>query len=263
MKDTVRKPRALPNDADTGVDYSTAVAVPGALKGSATMSVQTRQAQSLVRGRSESAATPDAKAKYAIIGLVRFGFNMNRMWEAARADDPYADWFLIRMTEALTEARQDVTDKLAWVQGVLKSMPAIHVDVGNSSAPVSVPLYFTNPYGYMGAYLLSDYDHLVRAALTAKHVALTSTAKANEIIQDGGRRVRSAYALSGAWRNFTVTRADIRQNTQRAQQARAAMGALPDDILAGTWRAEVAPQVRKQAVEADQAPADTSLASVG
>ncbi|MEW7996295.1 MAG: AcaB family transcriptional regulator, partial [Candidatus Thiodiazotropha endolucinida] len=76
--------RDLPNDADPAVDYTTATARPGTLRGDASIVIQTRQAQKLVYGRRKT------EDKAHITGLVRFGMNMNRQ--------PDARYFTIKST---------------------------------------------------------------------------------------------------------------------------------------------------------------------
>jgi hypothetical protein len=58
---------------------------PGVLCGGAVLTLQTRQAQRLVKGRGYSADKP------AIIGLIGFANLVRSVWHGARADDPYAD----------------------------------------------------------------------------------------------------------------------------------------------------------------------------
>ena len=82
-------PRDLPDHADPAVDYKTVADTPGTLRGSACLIVQTRQAQRLVYGRKQLPDQP------GIIGLMRFGMIMKRVWIAAMLDDQYADWFLL------------------------------------------------------------------------------------------------------------------------------------------------------------------------
>ena len=71
----------------------------GALRGQAWLTVQTRQAQRLIQGRNGSEEKP------AIIGLVGFADRLRLIWHAARSDDPYADWWLIKIDEAIEQAR--------------------------------------------------------------------------------------------------------------------------------------------------------------
>ena len=71
---------------------------PGALHGQVWLTIQTNQAQQLIHGR---AGTPD---KPTIIGLVGFANRLRVIWQAARNDDPYADWWLIKVHEAIEVA---------------------------------------------------------------------------------------------------------------------------------------------------------------
>jgi len=55
------------------------------LRGQAWLTVQTRQAQQLIRGRNGSADQP------AIIGLIGYADRLRVIWQAARDDDLYAN----------------------------------------------------------------------------------------------------------------------------------------------------------------------------
>ena len=60
--------------------------VPGALQGEVWLTIQTYQAQSLIRGRRAVDGKP------AIMGLIGFADRLKSLWQAVRFDDPYADW---------------------------------------------------------------------------------------------------------------------------------------------------------------------------
>ena len=139
---------------------------PGTLRGDARLAIQTKQAQRLVHGRRHSNDTP------GIIGLVQFGNLMRRIWTAAGADDPYADWALLRVHEALDAGRTIIAALNAKVETLLQARTGVSIQIAHSLQPIDVPLQFANPYGYMGAYLIADFDTLVRGVLTARHVGL-------------------------------------------------------------------------------------------
>lgn len=142
------------------------VTQPGELQGTATLLIQTRQAQRLFTGRASR------QGKASIVGLRRFSGVMRAIWQAARRDDPYADWYLLRVLEGIEATSTDL-DRLQWPLKVrLDSVQGIEIDLAQSTTPLRVPLRFATPYGYMGAYLITDYDRLVRLVLTAQHVAL-------------------------------------------------------------------------------------------
>lgn len=231
--------RALPDNADPAADYRAVADHPGTLRGSASLVIQTRQAQRLVYGRRQTREQP------GIIGLVRYGMLMKRIWVSAMLDDPYADWFLLQLYEALETGRTDIRRMRSEMGELLRSAGSVEITVAHSLKPVRVPLVFANPYGYMGAYLVSDFDELVCAVLTARHVGLLTRDAAEQALNHGGRLVRRAFLLPTLWKHCAVDRDDVRQDNARAQAARAAMGDLPQAVLDGNLRARHAPEIRK------------------
>ena len=75
---------------------------PGALRAVVTLTLETRQAQRMVKGR------PGTSDKPAIMGLIGFANRLRVIWQGARADDPYADWWLVKIHDALDVADQVV-----------------------------------------------------------------------------------------------------------------------------------------------------------
>ena len=233
--------RVLPFNADPAVGYRTAATSPGGLRGLAELSVQTRQAQRLVLGR---AATED---RPAITGLVRFGMLVRRLWDAAAEDDPYADEYLLKILETLEHGREELAAMEQDVEGLLQGIQGVDIAVAESQNPVRIPLQFANPYGYMGAYLISDYDRFARAVLTGRHVGLIDREKSEYLLGKGGRLVRRVFAATQGYKFCAVTRDDMAANNARAREAIAAMGDLPQAVLTGELRPRIAPEVRSRA----------------
>lgn len=240
--ETTPKKRMLPDNADPVVDYTTAAARPGTLRGGASLDIQTRQAQRLVYGRQKT------ETKEHIVGLVRFGMNMKRIWTSAGRDDPYADWTLLQIEGALNRARETINTLRQETEMLLSSAAVgVHIDVAHSLEPVRIRLQFANAFGYMGAYLIADYDQLVCAMLTARHVGLIGRDDSAKSLHSSARLVRHAFALSALWKFTLVTRNDLLHNTpmaQKAIEAMSMMGALPQAILEGEQRAQIAPEIQ-------------------
>lgn len=231
--------RQLPDNADPVVDYKTAADRPGRLRGTSHLTIETRQAQRLVYGRAQS------DENQGIIGLVKFAMIMGRIWRAAELDDPYADSYLLQIHEALTTAQTDIKQATEQIEKRLKSVSGVDIAVAHSLEPVQIPLHFPNAYGYMGGYLIADFDTLVRNVLTAVHVALMTRDEGKRLLHNTGRMIRRSFLLPTRWKYCIVTRDDIRQSTQRGAMAVEAMGELPQDILDETRRAPHAPTIRK------------------
>jgi integrating conjugative element protein (TIGR03761 family) len=229
---------------------------PGALRSQTSMEIQTRQAQRLVYGRRADGGKP------AIFGLLRFGTMLRPIWEGAATDDPWADWCLVQIERDLLEAREALEALMAQIQKRLNSLPAMDVAVAQSVEPVKVDLTFTSPYAFMGAYLLADYDALVRAVLTGRHVGLFDRDTAERTLREGGRIVRRAFNTAQGYKYLGVCREDVRQATQKAARASEMLGSLPQEVIDGSLRAAHAPDIRPVSTKTSSQLADDDDATM-
>ena len=186
---------------------------PGALRSQTSLEIQTRQAQRLVYGRRAEGGKP------AIFGLLRFGTMLRPIWEGAATDDPWADWCLVQIESQLLEAKEAMESLMHQVRQQLQSQPAMDVAVAQSVEPVKVDLTFTSPYAFMGAYLLADYDVLVRAVLTGRHIGLFDRDTAERTLREGGRLVRRVFNTAQGYKYLGVCREDLPQVTQKADRS--------------------------------------------
>lgn len=211
----------------------------GPLRGQAWLTLHTNQARRLIRGRNGT------KGRSPIIGLGLFADRLRLIWQAARNDDPYADWWLIKVHEAITERealfqrlRRDLDERLA-------QMGSIEVAVAVSERPYRMPLQFANPYAYQAARLVSTYDALVCAALTASHIGALDRASRAHVIELGARKIRGLFMIPQGYRFLRIERPDIRKGNEKSIQATQFMGTVPDDVLRGERRAPLAPTQRR------------------
>ncbi len=209
---------------------------PGALRGVVTLTLETRQAQRLVKGRPGSAGKP------AIIGLIGFANLLRAIWHGARADDPYADWWLIKIHQALETADQALKASIEAVEARLQVSAAIRATPGASVKPVRTPLRFSNPYAYRGAHRLADYDRLARAVLTGQYIGVMTRDDSERVLALSGRQLRRAFLSPLGYRLTGVTRQDVLQGTAKQAQAKAVMGEVPEEILTRVRRAAHAPE---------------------
>ena len=209
---------------------------PGVLRGQVWLTIQTRQAQQLVRGRNGTAEKP------AITGLVGFANQLRVIWQAARNDDPYADWWLIKVHETLDGARQLINKRQTEVDARLDQMTAMDVVVAESLRPYRVPLRFANPYAYRGARLIAEYDTLVRTVLTGMHIGLLDSETSDGLLKPCTRRMRGVFAQPQNYRSLGIDREAVHKGTGKAARAAESMGIVPDDVLRGERRAPLAPR---------------------
>lgn len=211
---------------------------PGALRSDTYLMLQTRHSQRLVQGRTM------ADGKQHIVGLIQFAALSRSIWNGALSDDPYAHWWLVQVHQAIEESAEELRALKTHVHQLLQAIAGVTVSVAESVEPLRIPLTFTNPYGFRGAYLLAHFDELVRTVLTARHVALIDRDTNERLLADGGRHVRRAYNSVLRYRFMGINTDDIRLMTARGKEAEALMGPLPSEVLDGKLRAPHAPDPR-------------------
>jgi integrating conjugative element protein (TIGR03761 family) len=222
-------------NANKPIGRSQASQKAGALHGQVWLTLQTHQAQQLIHGRE---AAPD---KPAIIGLIGFADRLRVIWLAARRDDPYADWWLIKVHEAITATGRFIRDRQAALDRQLAQMSAMEVSVAASRRPHRVQLQFAIPYAYQGAQLLAEYDRVVCMAFTARHIGLLDGATCKQVQQTCARKLRALFLIPQDYRLLKIDRKAIRLNNGRSSEARQLMGAVPEEILCGEQKVPFTP----------------------
>lgn len=210
--------------------------MPGALRGQVWLTLQTRQALRLVRGRKP------IRGKPAILGLVQFAERLRLIWQAARDDDPWADWWLVRIHESIEAGARYFQDRKTELEALLARDLAMDITVAGSERPSRVSLQFANPYAYRGARLLGQYDTLVCMVLTVRRVGLLDSEGSDQVIRSCGRKLRSTFTVVHDYRFTGASRESLERGDAKSDAARAAMGAVPGEIVRGELRAPIVPR---------------------
>jgi integrating conjugative element protein (TIGR03761 family) len=205
---------------------------PGELRGTATLVIQTRQAQRLLKGR------PARSRQAGIPGLYPFSARMRAIWMAARRNDPDAERYLIQVSKRIEQTRIELDRLRQPLEAGLQNVTGIEVDIARSTSPLRVPLYFGTPYGYKGAYLISDFDQLVCAVLTTRHIGLLAKDDGRLLIARGSRLIRRVSAIPLNWKPLAVIQDDVPQDSPGTQSAPMPMSDPPAPVPARIEPAE-------------------------
>jgi len=209
--------------------------VPGPLRHKVTLTTQSRYARLLVLGRAASTDKP------AIMGLLAFADQLRVIWNGARADDPWADWWLLRIDDAIDLVSHRLDTATARIEQHLKARSALEIDIATSERPYRVKLRFVNPYAYRGAQLVAEFDAAVRTILTARHVGLISGDQAHRSMMSCSGVLRSLFAMPQGYRVFRLDRAAVKAGGPAVAAAIASLGAVPPAVLLGERRPRLAP----------------------
>lgn len=219
-----------------GPPVTTTDGVPGPLRHKVFLTTQSRYARLLVLGRSATANTP------AIMGLLAFADQLRTIWNASRADDPWADWWLIKIDDAIDLVQHRLETVATKIRRYLKAQPALEIDIATSERPYQIKLRFINPYAYRAAQLVAEFDAAVRTILTARHVGLISEEQSYRQIESCSAVLRSLFAIPQNYRVLRIDRAAVKAGTPAAISAAEVMGQVPAAILLGEQRPRLAPR---------------------
>ena len=235
----------------------------GEMRGENSIKLHSFKAQALFHGRKASRDKPD------IYGLVRFSGSAKQVYLDAGADNPWADYWLLKIDQKIAEA----TGQLEQVQGDLetKNPPSKNVTIGDSISvePIEVPLNFANNFIFRTAFLIGQYDEICCKILSLRHVGLLTRNEAEKTMKLAAQKVRAVLSSCKGYRHTGVTRNDVVANNQVAQKTKELLGNLPKPVLEMHQRSEYAPEIKQYAAqnteteEADDTASDELSVPVG
>ena len=213
---------------------------PGGLTSDTSILLHTRQAMMIFDGRKEDEDRP------AIYGVPRFSGSVNQIYKDSMADDPWADWWLIKIDDHIDRAKMKLNEYKEEFRELYPDSPSININASESSKPEERPLQFPTPsYAYRMGYLVVEYDRFCCEVLNMAHVGLLTRVKKERYLNLGGKALRAALQSGTGYRHQGVTRNDARANNPKAQKATQLMGKVPDDILNMKRRSDFAPELRQ------------------
>jgi integrating conjugative element protein (TIGR03761 family) len=184
------------------------------------LTLQTKVAQSLFNG----------SWKHGRMGLLQFAKVMTALWNAASQDDPYAEWFLLKTYQNLISAREQLNAFEEILSPLLKNLRGIEVNQSITLNPIIYPLTFATPFGFMGAYLIADADHIIRLMLTVERLGIPLNRK-DMTIKSVTHIIQEVFSTPRGWKRTEVTRQDLKLNNDKACFARSELGEVPESIL--------------------------------
>ncbi|MGR0116452.1 PFL_4669 family integrating conjugative element protein [Ralstonia pseudosolanacearum] len=210
----------------------------GSLRSAMSLTLHTHHASRIWHGRAA------AEGRAGIMGLNGFIAVMNKMKRGAEQDDPYSDWWMLRIEEKLEQTKTTLQTLREQVDHVLADVPpALSLGENLNVQPVKLPLFVNAQLGFMAVYLLADYDDLARKLILAHHTALIDRHTLERWLNEGAHALRSLFSLAQQYRYSGTQRDDFAANNAAARAALEKYGELPQDVLEGTRRSRYAPPI--------------------
>ncbi|HFJ0421566.1 TPA: PFL_4669 family integrating conjugative element protein [Pseudomonas aeruginosa] len=210
----------------------------GALRSSMALTLHTHHASRIWHGRAA------AEGRSGIIGLNGFIAAMNKMKRGSEQDDPYSDWWMLRVEEKLAQTKHLLQELREQVDQALADVPpALSLGENLNVQPVKLPLFVNAQLGFMAVYLLADYDDIARKLILAHHTALIDRSTMERWLNEGAHALRALFSLSQRYRYSGCTRDDFAARNAVARAAIEKFGELPEDVLEGSRRSRYAPPI--------------------
>ena len=231
----------------------------GSLRSAMSLTLHTHHASRIWHGR----AAGDGRA--AIVGLNGYVSVMNKMKRGAEQDDPYSDWWMLRIEEKLDQTKTALQALREQVDQALAGVPtALTLGENLNVQPVKLPLFVNAQLGFAAVYLLADYDDVVRKLILAHHTALIDRSTLERWLNDGAHALRSLFSLAQQFRYSGTTRDDFAAKNAAARAALEKFGELPQQVLEGTHRSRFAPPIaRRTSQQRDDSKPAEAAAAVG
>lgn len=227
----------------------------GALRSTMSLTLHTHHASRIWHGRAAAEGRP------GIVGLNGFLSIMAKLRRGAEQDDPYSDWWMLRIEDKLTQTKTNLQALREQVDQALANVPpALSIGENLNVQPVKLPLFVNAQLGFMAVYLLADYDDLARKLILAHHTALIDRSTLERWLNDGAHALRSLFSLAQQYRYSGTTRDDFAAKNAAARAALEKYGELPPEVLEGTYRSKFAPPiVRRTPLGAAPHPETTTV----
>ncbi|MDQ7759047.1 TIGR03761 family integrating conjugative element protein [Xanthomonas sontii] len=210
----------------------------GSLRSAMSLTLHTHHASRIWHGRAP------AEGRAGIVGLNGYIAVMNKMKRGAEQDDPYSDWWMLRIEEKLSQTDIALRQLREQVDRALTGVPAaLSLGENLNVQPIRLPLFVNAQLGFMAVYLLADYDELARKLILAHHTALIDRSTLERWLNEGAHALRSLFSLAQQYRYSGCTRDDFAAKNAAARAAVEKYGELPQDVLEGTRRSRYAPPI--------------------
>jgi len=223
----------------------------GSLRSAMSLTLHTHHASRIWHGRAAAEGRP------GIIGLNGFISAMNKMKRGAEQDDPYSDWWMLRIEDKLVDTKTRLQALCEQVNLALAGVPpALSLGENLNVQPVKLPLFVNAQLGFAAVYLLADYDDLARKLILAHHTALIDRSTLERWLNDGAHALRSLFSLAQQYRYSGASRDDFAAKNAVARAALEKFGELPQEVMEGTRRSRFAPPILRRNARSDESSAE-------
>jgi len=182
---------------------------------------------------------------YPIYGFDKFTRKVRLIWNAAELDNPYALWFLKRISDKLniTEKLMDKREK----EAKARFDDGLEIDyrLFNGTEEDKYPLNLKPPYSWALARLIKRYDDYCLILLKQNSIGLIKDRAMQSSIEEMSKLILHAINEAISYYDLKIMATDIENGTDAYEKAAEHMGIIPPNVLSGKLKADFLPKVKK------------------
>ncbi len=182
---------------------------------------------------------PSKKSKSLGAGV--FFSRASTLEYAARQDDPYADYALLVIENALDSAMRTCQEIEAALPVRNTSRVSYHEAL--SRDPITKTIKTTARFGWRFVDLIEQFDITMVRLSDASFKAQITRKETEDYRSKALAAIRNVITLSVQMQHSGITRHDVASNNAKAQAAQEKLGAIPLEVLEGIERAQFAPEI--------------------
>ena len=203
---------------------------PGAGTTRLTLELHTNHAFSHLLGRMRNEKNPNT-----VPGLFSFANTLKPVLSACYQDDPWADWYLIRVEERLKTA----DDKIELVRNTYQqriyelSHQGITFTRFTSKKPESAEIDFQSSYPLRAAILLTHFDNLMRDILPLRTAGIINDEEWRDTVYSTSQLIRRLFSTAISFKYRGVSREQLLKapQSQPVLDALSVAGKVPNEIV--------------------------------
>ncbi len=182
-----------------------------------------------------------------IYGFNNFNKKIWTIWYQAKLDNPYAIWYLYKVSKKLKDSEDKIEEfENKFYDLLLEHKKHIKDLKFKSFVKKHYSFNLKTPYSWAYLRLIERFDKICESILQAHTIGLISDSEKYTMFSKASHIFVSSFTEPQEYREFNITRNDIKEQTPAYQKAGNIMGIIPPKILSGELKADFLPNTEPQ-----------------
>ncbi len=212
------------------------------------LELHTRNAFGFILGRDKTVT------QSFIPGLFVYANAVRSIVTAAMQDDPWADWALIRIEEAMLKVDAIINAERDLIKQRVSDLKneGILLSPLTNKKPTKIVIDFHSPYALRGALLVAKFDTVIRELLPFRTTGIIDDAEWRFAVRKVGIAIQNLFMIAMRFKYRGVSRESYIKMPESALvlNVLAVAGKIPNNIVTGDKIPKLMPRVQRFKIDA-------------